>query len=232
MRILGLIPARGGSKGIPGKNIKPLAGKPVLAYTAEAALQSDLLVKTILSTDDEAIAEVGNRFGIDVPFLRPSEFAQDGSPTLGVILHALEFLENSGEHFDAVCLLQPTTPFRVEGFVDEAISRFVQSNADSLVSVLPVPHEYNPHWTFEADDLGLLKIATGEQTIIPRRQELPQAWHRDGSVYITKTDVLKSGSLYGNSVAYIENDPKSHVNLDTQADWEKAEILAKALFNS
>lgn len=232
MRILGLIPARGGSKGIPGKNIKPLAGKPLLAYTAEAALQSDLLVKTILSTDDEAIAEVGNLFGIDVPFLRPSEFAQDGSPTLGVILHALEFLENSGQHFDAVCLLQPTTPFRTEGFVDEAISRFVQSDADSLVSVLPVPHEYNPHWTFEADDSGLLKIATGERTIIPRRQELPQAWHRDGSVYITKTDVLKSGSLYGNSVAYIENDPKSHVNLDTQADWEKAEMLAKILFNS
>ncbi|RZJ70865.1 acylneuraminate cytidylyltransferase family protein [Flavobacterium sp.] len=229
MRILGLLPARGGSKGIPGKNVKVLFGKPLLAYTALAASDSEKLTKTILSSDDDKIIEVAKNLGLSVPFKRPENLAEDASPTLGVILHALEFLEQLGETFDAVCLLQPTTPFRKSGFIDEAIAKFEASGADSLVSVLAVPHEYNPHWVFEEKD-GLLKIATGDEKIIGRRQDLPKAWHRDGSIYITKTEVLKSGSLYGKSTAFIENDPECHVNLDSLKDWEKAEAIASRIF--
>lgn len=229
MRILGLIPARGGSKGIPGKNIKPLGGKPLLAYTAEAALASRSLSRVILSTEDHAILSVAKELHLDVPFVRPAEFASDDSPTLGVIAHALDWLEAQGEIYDAVCLLQVTTPFRKPGLIDAAVGKFVDSGADSLVSVLRVPHEYNPHWTFE-DEGGLLRIATGDAQIIPRRQDLPQAWHRDGSVYITKTSVVRANSLYGKTTAYIENDPGWHVNLDTFPDWEKAEDLVKNLY--
>ena len=101
-------------------------------------------------------------------------------------------------------------------------------NSDSLVSVQRVPHEYNPHWTFEVNPDGNLKIATGETQIISRRQELPPAYHRDGSIYITKTDILlKERSLYGKSIAFIESDPDFYVNIDSMLDWEKAEIILK-----
>src|SRR5262245_13926725 len=121
MNVLGLIPARGGSKGVPRKNIKPLAGKPLLNYTAEAALSSQKLTRVILSTEDEEIAEVGRACGIEVPFLRPAELAQDTTPTLPVVQHALQFLEAMGSHFDAVCLLQPTNPFRRTVDIDNCI---------------------------------------------------------------------------------------------------------------
>src|SRR6185437_13209048 len=110
MRILGIIPARGGSKGVPRKNIKLLAGKPLLAYTAEAALKVPSLSSVILSTDDPEIAETGKQLGLSVPFLRPSELAGDTTPTLPVVQHALNFLKTSGEEYDAVCLLQATNP--------------------------------------------------------------------------------------------------------------------------
>lgn len=224
MRILAVIPARGGSKGLPGKNIKNLAGKPLLAYSAEAAFRSKLITKTILSTDDEQIAQVGKDLGLEVPFLRPSELALDHTPTVPVIQHALSFMEKE-DIFDAICLLQVTSPFRKEGLIDEAISKFIESKADSLVTVLRVPDHFNPHWTFEADTEGNLKIATGENELITRRQNLPPAYFRDGSIYLVKKEVLMGGSLYGKRMSYFENDPKYYVNIDTIEDWVKAENL-------
>lgn len=223
MKILGLIPARGGSKGVPGKNIKILGGKSLLAYTAESAFQSKFLTKTILSTDDFAIAQEGKKLALEVPFLRPSELAMDSSPTLPVINHVLDYYSSIGEEFDAVCLLQATSPFRPEGFIDKAIIKFMESGADSLVSVLEVPDHFNPHWTFLPDVNGMLKIATGEKNLITRRQELPKSYFRDGSLYLTKTSVLRSGSLYGDRLSFLVNDPKYYVNIDTLEDWEKAE---------
>jgi CMP-N,N'-diacetyllegionaminic acid synthase len=231
MKILGLIPARGGSKGIPGKNIKPLLGKPLMAYTFDSAKNSKHLAKLVLSSDDSQIIEVAKEIGLEVPFVRPAELATDSSPTLLVILHALQFFRERGEHFDAVCLLQLTSPFRRPGMIDEAIRKFVSSGSDSLVSVLPVPHEYNPHWVFEVTKDGFLTIATGEKNLISRRQELPEAFYRDGAIYLTKTKVLiDQKSLYGNSITYIMGDLDRHVNLDTHQDWEKAEQLVKILF--
>jgi CMP-N,N'-diacetyllegionaminic acid synthase len=228
MRILGIIPARGGSKGVPGKNIKLLNGKPLLQYTAEIALKSQYLTTVILSSDDNQIITVAKSLGIQVPFLRPEEFAQDTTPTIDVIIHALRWYENQAIFFDAVCLLQVTSPFRTVAFLDKAIEKFITSGCDSLVSVQKVPHEYNPHWTFEVNTEGNLKVATGEEKIISRRQDLPNAYHRDGSIYLMKTEVLlQQHSLYGKSISFIESTPELYVNIDTLADWEKAEQMIK-----
>jgi CMP-N,N'-diacetyllegionaminic acid synthase len=226
MRILAIIPARGGSKGVLGKNIKLLNGKPLLEYTSEIALQSNYLTEVIVSTEDEQIREVAKSLGIQVPFIRPMQLAQDNIPTIDVIIHALNWYKNINVFFDAVCLLQVTSPFRTLDFLNKAIEKFILTDCDSLVSVQKVPHEYNPHWTFEVNGDGNLKIATGESKIISRRQELPIAYHRDGSIYMTKTKVLlKEHSLYGKSTAFIESDSNFYVNIDTMEDWKKAEEI-------
>lgn len=223
MKILGVIPARGGSKGVPGKNIKFLGGKPLLAYSYEAAKNSRKLDDCILSTDDEEIAEVGKSLGLSVPFLRPSELATDSAPTLLSLVHALEYFRNRGVQYDAICLLQPTSPFRPVNLIDVAIDKFLSTGADSLVTVLPVPDHYNPHWVFEPNQGGFLKIATGENNLISRRQDLPPAYIRDGSIYLIRTEIILLGSLYGNSISYLTNDPEYYVNIDTPEDWKKAE---------
>ena len=225
MKILGLIPARGNSKGVPKKNIKFLGKFPLIEYSINSAKESKFLTQIVVSTDNEEIAIAAEVAGYKPPFIRPAEFAQDTSTSLEVVQHAIAFFESQNIFFDAVCLLQPTNPFREKGFIDKSIEKFNASNADSLVSVMRIPHEFNPHWAFEENTDGLLKIATGESQIIPRRQNLQKAFHRDGSVYITKTEVIKNGSLYGNSIAYIESNPQFYVNIDTMKDWETAEKL-------
>lgn len=225
MRILGLIPARGGSKGVPKKNIKLLGKLPLIEYTLNSATESKLLTQIVVSTDDEEIAIAAEVAGYKPPFIRPSDISQDTSTSLEVVQHSIAFYESQDIFFDAVCLLQPTSPFREKGSIDIAIEKFIASKADCLVSVLEIPHEFNPHWAFEESSDGLLKIATGESKIISRRQDLPKAFHRDGSIYISKTEVIKNGSFYGTSVAYIESNPKLYVNIDTMKDWEKAEKL-------
>lgn len=229
--ILAIIPARGGSKGIPGKNIKLLGGKPLLEYTVESARESRLLSRVILSSEDPTIIEVAKSLGLEVPFVRPAHLATDSSGTLEVVVHALNELAKQGEVYDAVCLLQPTTPFRDSGSIDEAISKFMELNSDSLLSVREVPKEFNPHWVFEPDEKGFLNIATGEKEIIKRRQELPKAYFRDGSIYITRVDVIQNNSLYGNRIGYIVSKGERYINLDTPGDWERAEALLKSQEN-
>lgn len=228
MKILGIIPAREGSKGIPNKNIKLLGGKPLLQFTTEVALQCKSIDKLILSSDSDEIIKVGKNLGLEVPFKRPKKLAEDITPTLPVILHALEHFESKGLFFDAVCILQVTSPFRKVDFVEKAIKIFIDKDTDSLISVLEIPHEYNPHWAFKEDKNRNLKIATGDKKIISQRQKLPKSYHRDGSIYITKTSVLKEQkSLFGNSISYIESSKEMYVNIDTLQDWHKAEELLK-----
>lgn len=226
MNILGLIPARGGSKGVPRKNIRLLAGKPLLAYTAKAALASSRLTRVVLSTDDEEIAEVGRSCGLEIPFLRPAELAEDTTPTLPVVQHAMRFLEAQGEQFDAVCLLQPTNPLRQTSDIDGCIDLLESAEADTVFTVLAVPAEHNPHWVyFKAAD-GSLQLSTGETTPIPRRQSLPLAFHREGSVYVTRRDVVMiENSLYGARVIGFEIERSRSVNIDNLDDWAKAESL-------
>lgn len=224
MRVLGIIPARGGSKGVPRKNIKMLCGKPLLAYTAETALASKLLTRVILSTEDVEIAEVGRSVGVDVPFVRPQELAQDTTPTMPVVIHAIKSLEALGEHYDAVCLLQPTNPLRSSRDIDNCIDLLEKTGADSVISVLPVPDTYNPNWVYWQSTEGRMTLSTGENEPVVRRQDLPRAFHREGSVYVTKRDVLfQHGNLYGSEIQGYEMDPWYSVNIDTLEDWYRAE---------
>jgi len=226
MRVLGLIPARGGSKGVPRKNIKLLCGRPLLSYTAEAALSSRRLSRVILSTEDEEIAEAGRSCGLEVPFLRPAELASDETPMLPVVQHAVRFLEEHGDHFDAVCLLQPTNPLRTAGDIDGCIQLLESGDADAVVTTLPVPAEHNPHWVYFRDGQGMLRLSTGERTPIPRRQALPPAFHREGSVYVTRRETLmERNSFYGARLLGYEMNAERSVNIDGHEDWLRAERL-------
>jgi CMP-N,N'-diacetyllegionaminic acid synthase len=230
MRVLGLIPARGGSKGVARKNVRVLCGKPLLQWTTESALGARTLDRVVLSTDDEEIASVGRRCGVEVPFLRPSELACDDTATLPVVQHALQELEKAGDRFDAVCLLQPTNPFRRAVDIDTCVDLLSVSNADSVMSVLRVPTECNPHWVYFCATDGSLTLSTGEPEPIVRRQLLPPAFHRDGSIYVTKRNaIVEQRSLYGMRVLGYEVDRARSVNIDTPADWNRAEILMQEL---
>ncbi len=226
MRVLGIVPARSGSKGVPGKNIRLLCGKPLLQYTAEAAQAARLLSRVILSTDSEEIAKVGESCGLDVPFLRPAELAEDETPMLPVVQHAVRWMENQGERFDAICLLQPTNPMRRAEHIDDCIRLLEKTEADAVVTTLPVPAEHNPHWVYFQNESGLLNLSTGEAVPIPRRQELPVAYHREGSVYVTRRDVLMDGNtFYGERLAGYLINAESSVNIDQPQDWKRAEEL-------
>lgn len=228
MKILGLIPARGGSKGIPRKNIKLLQGKELIRYTIETGLACSVIDEIVVSTDDAEIAKVSQKAGATVPFLRPAHLATDQSPSIDTVIHALKYFENIGQIFDAVCLLQPTTPFRHQKDLEEAIRLFKVKGADSLISVREVPHTFNPHWVFEEKKDGFLKISTGESQIISRRQDLPKSYYRDGAVYITKKEIiLEQKSLYGNTIIHHEMKSSSRINIDTLADWQMAEAFLK-----
>jgi CMP-N-acetylneuraminic acid synthetase len=228
MRVLGVVPARGGSKGVHRKNIQRLNGKPLIAYTAEAALGARRLTRVVLSTDDQQIAEVGRSWGLEVPFLRPAALAADDTPTLPVIQHALACLEAEGDCYDAVCILQPTAPFRRSEFIDGCIQALESSDADSVVTVLPVPDAHNPHWVYFTTSDGCLRLSTGEPTPIPRRQELPPAYHREGSVYVTRRDVvIQQNSIFGARVLGYPVDPRDSIDINNVEDLARAESLLR-----
>jgi len=228
MRVLGIIPARAGSKGIPAKNLRLLAGKPLLQYTAEAALAARALSDVILSTDDDQIAAVGRSCGLSVPFIRPRELGADDTPMLPVVVHALEQLQANRIEYDAVCLLQPTSPMRTAQDIDSCIALFIDNDADCVFTVLPVPERYNPDWTYFLDSRGYLRRAAGSGEPVGRRQDLPPALHREGSIYVSRVSVItKQQSLYGEKVLPYPIDPQRSVNLDTEADWERAEQLLR-----
>ena len=225
MKILALIPARGGSKGIPRKNIKELQGKPLITYSIETGLACPLIDQVVVSTEDREIAAISKAAGAEVPFLRPQELARDQSPTIDLVVHALLFFKEKNINYDAICLLQPTVPFRNEVDLIAVIEKFINSDADSLITVRKVPHIYNPHWIYEQDpESGFLKTTISDQLRIKRRQDLPQAYHRDGSVYLTKSEVvLKQRSLYGQKIIHHEMSASPNINIDTMNDWQQAE---------
>jgi CMP-N,N'-diacetyllegionaminic acid synthase len=224
MRVLGLVPARGGSRGVPRKNVRLLLGRPLLQYTAEAALAARRLSKVVLSTDDDEIAEIGRRLGLAVPFIRPGSLARDDTPTLPVVQHAVRWLEEHNERFDAICLLQPTTPLRRAGQIDECIDLLEATGADAVITTLPVPLEYNPHWVYFRAPDGKLTLSTGETTPIARRQELPLAFRREGSVYVTRRDVLvEQNSMFGDQVVGYPIDEDATIDINTLDDWRRAE---------
>ncbi len=232
--ILGIITARGGSKGIPRKNIKDLYGKPLIAYTIDAAKTSGVFSRVIISTDDEEIAGVTKQYGAEVPFIRPSELAQDTTPHLPVLQHAVSWMREH-ENFvpDYVMILQPTSPMRQAFHIKEAAELLEKTNADSVVSVSAIPAHYNPHWQFEIDPDNRMKIFTGEPfaKIVKRRQELPKTYTRNGAIYIFKTELLfrPDPTFYGNDVRAYVMDEKYNINIDGPEDWVMAEKVIKSL---
>jgi CMP-N-acetylneuraminic acid synthetase len=179
-----------------------------------------------LSTDDEEIAEAGRRCGLDVPFLRPANLAQDDTPMLPVVRHALRWIAVIGESYDAVCLLQPTNPLRKPEDIDGCIDLLETTDADAVVTVQSVPTEHNPHWVYFKREDGLLTLSTGESNPVPRRQDLPPAFHREGSVYAVRYEVVMvANSLYGKRLAGYAIDPGRSVNIDSPEDWANAERL-------
>ena len=215
-----------GSKGIPRKNIRLLGGKPLLEYTAIAASRATKITRAILSTEDPEIAAVGRQCGLEVPFLRPAELASDETPSLPVIQHAIAWLEACGDSYDVICLLEPTSPLRRADTIDSCLSLLEETSADAVISVIPVPDRFNPHWAYFQGEDGTLRLSTGENEPIPRRQDLPAAYCRDGSVYAARRDVImKQNSIYGRRLVGYVMESDASVNIDTPDDWTLAETL-------
>jgi len=234
-RVLGVITARGGSKGIPGKNIKELCGKPLIAYTIEAAQSSGALDRLIISTDDQEIAEVVRRLGVQVPFMRPAELAEDTTPHLPVMQHAVKWLhEHQGYQPDYVMILQPTSPLRQAFHIKEAVELIIKSGADSVLSVAEVPENYNYRKTMVVDEHGFVKLISGELIYkrIARRQDLPKNYWSTGMIYLFKTDLLfhpTNPNFYGEKTAPYIIDKKYVIDINVPEDWLTAEEALKKL---
>lgn len=223
MKSLFLITARGGSKGIPHKNIKPLAGKPLICYAIDVARQFVADDDICLSTDDDEIIETAVKYGLKVPFKRPDELASDTAGSYEVILHALHYYENKGLHYDNVVLLQPTSPFRSKKDVEGCLAKY-DDLCDMVVTVKS--SSANPYYDiFEEDENGNLVISKGDGNVV-RRQEAPKCYEYNGAVYVINPESLKREHMnYFKRIRFYEMDEIHSVDLDTILDWKYAELL-------
>lgn len=225
MNSLIIIPARGGSKGIPHKNIKPLNGKPLIHYTIDVARGVTKDEDICVSTDDPDIIKCVEDYGLKVPFVRPAELATDTAGTYEVLLHALDFYEKQGRHYDVVLLLQNTSPFRTAEHVKEALKLY-RNDIDMVVSVNMT--KTNPYYNcFEEDQEGFLK-KTLDSTIIVRRQDAPVTYEYNGAIYVINPEQMKKMPLgkFTRRVKYVMDDLHS-VDLDNMIDWKFAEFIQK-----
>jgi CMP-N-acetylneuraminic acid synthetase len=223
---LGVIPARGGSKSVPRKNIALLHGRPLIAYTIEAARASRRLTHFLVSSEDPEIIAVAADCGAPVPFVRPAELATDVAPTLPVVQHAVREMERmEGIIFEIVVLLQPTTPLRCAQDIDAAVAKLIDTGADSVVSVVDVG-AYHPARMRQIVDDRLVELPMREPREMLRRQELPPVYIRNGAVYAVRRQVvMEQNSLIGQvSRPYIMPEERS-VNIDSRLDMLMAEIL-------
>ena len=227
--VLALVPARGGSKGIPDKNIRPLSGRSLLAYVIEAASASGAVDRVVLSTDSERIAEEGRRAGIEVPFMRPAALAGDEAPMLPVIEHAVDALEAAGWSPEIIVLLQPTSPLRTGDHVRRAVQQLRDSAADSVVTVVELPRHLSPDYVMRIDQGRLIPfLPDGER--ITRRQDARPAFVRDGTVYAFWRRTLRdTGSMYGTRCSPLVLPARESLTLDTPDDWEEAERRVAAI---
>ena len=221
-KILVIIPARGGSKGIPGKNIKPFGGKPLIYYTIEAAQEVFLDDQILVTTDSEEIKECVEKTGLNVPFLRPPELATDTAGTYEVLLHAVNYVESKGYKPDTVILLQPTSPFRTGKHIIEALSLF-DEKCEMVVSVKET--KANPYYTLreENSEGWLVKSKEGNFT---RRQDCPKVYEVNGAIYVIRVEALKKQPLHQfQKVRKYLMDERSSVDVDTGFDWEVAKLI-------
>lgn len=225
MTTVALIPARGGSKGIPNKNLRSLCGRPLIAWTIDQARSSRSIDQVVVSTDDDQIAEISLEWGASVPFMRPDNLAGDESTTESVLTHALQMLDSMGDTFERAVLLQPTSPIRSSGTIDRALSLFELSQADSLVSVQELPPFV---WRS-----GKYFSAQYDPMLRPRRQDLVRAdrlYVENGSIYISKVSaILESGCrVSGNVIGFTMTRAES-IDIDEETDFVLAESIIAGL---
>jgi len=219
LKTLALIPARGGSKGIPRKNCQLLAGQPLIAWSIQAALASPLIDCVVVSTEDPEIAAISVQLGALVPFIRPIELAQDDSPGIAPVLHALSMLPE----FDHVLLLQPTSPLRTVTQINQCIEFAITQKANAVVSVCESTH--SPYWMYRLDSSNhLSKLISCSD--IPRRQELPAVYSINGALYFARTEwLLKTQTFITEETLGFVMPTEQSVDIDTPFDWKIAELL-------
>ena len=228
-KVLAFIPARGGSKGVKNKNIKPLEGKPLIAYTIEAAKETGIFEDIIVSTDSEKIAAIAKEQGAYVPFLRPQELAQDNSTTIDAIKHLIQTMkEEFGKTYDSIIVLQPTSPLRSAKHIKEGYQIYKDKNANFVVSVCECEH--SPLWTNTLDEEGRMDKFLSDEVKNKNRQDIPVYYRLNGALYIGKVDeVINNNGFYGkNSFSYIMEKDYS-VDIDSELDFKIAEVLMNLL---
>jgi len=221
LRTLFLIPARGGSKGVPRKNARLLGGQSLVKWAIDTARSSTFYGDIVVSSDDVEILKSSREAGAKT-LVRPMDLATDTAKSIDVVIHALESMDPEGSKYSEVCLLQPTTPFRYPSKVDEAIKLVRSKKFVSVVSVSEVPSHYNPHWAFFAQaDFELETVMPGP--LVTRRQELPTAYVRDGAIYVNSQRGLReSNGFIAKPLGYVTDACEANINIDTPQDWEAA----------
>ena len=229
-KIIAIIPARGGSKGIPRKNIKLLAGKPLIAYSIETSLKSRYIDRVVVSTEDEEIAEISKKSGAEVPFLRPKELARDDSPTIDAIMHVINKFEESGEYFDIIVLLEPTSPLRDVGDIDKCVEILISNpEAKGMVSVAKLEGAH-PEFNVIINEDGFIRKSDGTTNFkVLRRQDLEDVYYFEGSIYISEVEALKQKRTFYHelTLAYVVPKYKS-LEVDELCDFICVEALMKA----
>lgn len=225
--ILGIIPARGGSKRIPKKNIKLLCGKPLLYYTADSASKSKHLSRVILSSDDDEIIEYAHSIGLEIPFKRPGDLSEDTTPCLLVIQHAVSTLADRENYFpDVIVVLQPTSPLRTSSMIDEALEIFLYSGADSMVSVEEIPHNYSPFSAMQYDGKYIAPFYKHDEKL-NIKQKKPVFYARNGALnsICTYQCLMEKNSLYGEKILPYFMSHDNSIDIDNEFDWLVVEYL-------
>ena len=223
-KILAIIPARGGSKGIPKKNIKNLAGKPLIYYTINSATKSNVFDKIIVSTDSKEIAEISRKYGVEVPFIRPKELSTDKADGMDVIIHAIKFLEEKGEFFDYIMKLQPTSPLRNEKDIIDALNLATEKNANSIISVSECKR--HPLWSNILNKNREMKSFIKEDIRKKNRQDLPKYYELNGMIFLAKTKkLLETKDWFMDESFALIIDKNRAIDIDDIVDFKLAEIL-------
>lgn len=228
-KIIAVIPARGGSKGIPKKNIVDFCGQPLISWTIKAALKTNRFDKVIVSTDSEEIATIARSYGAEVPFLRPKELALDDAPSLAVIQHLIEALKSKDQYIpESITTLQPTSPLRTESHIRQALDVFQNDpDADSLVSCIEVPHLFHPYSVMKLKANGYLTPYSKKATLPSRRQDKPILYARNGAaIYITRTNKISS-YIFGGKLIPFYMSVEDSVDIDSYEDLRLAEFFYK-----
>jgi CMP-N-acetylneuraminic acid synthetase len=223
-----VIPARGGSKGVPRKNIRVVCGKPLIAYTIETARASGVFYRVIVSSDDPDIIGTSREYGADVPFVRPSELARDDTPMVPAVRHAVQFVEDQdGVVLDYVCVLQPTEPLRTVDDIKAAVRKILETGADSVTSVCRMD-DLHPVFMKRIENDRLVPFCLPEPEGLRRQDVYPPAYVRNGVVYIVKRDVLmKKNSLYGQDCRPYVMPPESYLSVDTEVQLKLVDLLLR-----